>query len=104
MAGLRLDGGVVVEYANTAEAAAAELEAAADFGDEVTAESYGDLGVLVGLDVSYARAAGALRRQLVDGAEALRSAAEALRILTARHGAHDAESAELLKRVGGLDA
>ncbi len=104
MSGSRIDGGVVVEYAKTAESAAAELEAAADFGGELTAVSYGDLGALIGLEASYARAAGALRRQLTDGAEALRSAAEALRTVIARHGAHDEEAAELIKRAGGLDA
>lgn len=104
MAGLRMDGAVVVEYAKTVDAAAAELDtAAAGLGEVVPTESFGELGVQVGLDASFGRAAEALRRQLTDGAEALRSAATALRIITARHGAHDVESAELLKRAGELD-
>ncbi|EOD64317.1 hypothetical protein H480_32468, partial [Amycolatopsis vancoresmycina DSM 44592] len=37
-----------------------------------------------------------------DGAEALRSAAEALRQVTVRHGGQDAEAAELIKRAGRL--
>ncbi|WP_410668518.1 hypothetical protein [Amycolatopsis sp. cmx-4-68] len=105
MAGLRMDGAVVAEYAVTAEAAAAELDsAAADVGGEgVSAESYGTLGAQLGLGESYGRAAGALRRQLADGAEALRSAAEALRQVAVRHGGQDEEAAELIKRAGRLE-
>lgn len=105
MAGLRMDAAVVADYAKTAEEAAADLDsAAADVGGEgVSAESYGTLGAQVGLGASYGRAAGALRRQLTDGAEALRSAAEALRQVTVRHGSRDAEAAELIKRAGRLD-
>ena len=105
MAGLRMDGVVVGEYVKTAEAAADDLDAAAaDVGGEgVTAESYGALGARLGLGESYGRAAGALRRQLTDGAEALRSAAEALRQVTVRHGGQDAEAAELIERAGRLD-
>ncbi|SFW45970.1 hypothetical protein [Amycolatopsis australiensis] len=105
MAGLRMDGAVVAEYAKTAEEAADDLDAAAaDVGGEgVSAESYGALGAQIGLGESYGRAAGALRRQLTDGAEALRSAAEALRQVTVRHGGQDAEAAELIKRAGRLD-
>jgi hypothetical protein len=105
VAGLRMDGVVVVEYAKTAEEAAAELDsAAAEVGGEgVSAESYGELGAQIGLGESYGRAAGALRRQLTDGAEALRSAGEALRRVTVRHGGQDDEAAELIKRAGRLE-
>jgi hypothetical protein len=44
-----------------------------------------------------------LRRQLAEGAEALRSAAEALRHVTVRHGGQDAEAAELIERAGRLE-
>ncbi|WP_086853979.1 hypothetical protein, partial [Amycolatopsis kentuckyensis] len=88
----------------TAEAAADDLDAAAaEVGGDVTAESYGALGARIGLGESYGRAAGALRRQLADGAEALRSAAVALRQVTIRHGGQDDEAAELIKRAGRLD-
>lgn len=102
MAGLRVDGVVVAEYARTAEEAADDLHAAAaDVGGEgVSGESYGPLGAQIGLGESYGRAAGALRRQLTDGAEALKSAAEALRQVTVRHSGQDAEAAELIKRAG----
>lgn len=104
MAGLKMDGVVVAGYAETAEAAAAELDAAAaELGGDVTAESYGTLGARLGVGESYGRASGALRRQLADGAEALRSAAEALRQVTVRHGGQDEEAAELIKRAGRLD-
>lgn len=105
MAGLRMDGAAVADYAATAEAAAAELDsAAADVGGEgVSAESYGALGAQIGLGESYGRAAGALRRQLADGAEALRSAAEALRQVAVRHDGQDADAAELIQRAGRLD-
>jgi hypothetical protein len=105
VAGLRMDGVVVAEYAKTAEAAADDLDAAAaDVGGEgVSAESYGELGARIGLGESYGRASSALRRQLTDGAEALRSAAEALRQVTIRHSGQDAEAAELIKRAGRLD-
>jgi hypothetical protein len=105
VAGLRVDGAVVADYAKTVEEAAAELDsAAADVGgDGVAAESYGTLAAQIGLGGSYSRAAGALRRQLTDGAEALRSAAEALRQVTVRHGGQDDEAAELIKRAGRLD-
>ncbi|WP_328445479.1 hypothetical protein [Amycolatopsis sp. NBC_00438] len=105
MAGLRMDGVVVAEYAKTAEEAAAELDsAAADVGGEgVSDESYGALGARIGLGASYGRAAGALRQQLADGAEALRSAADALRHVTVRHSGQDAEAAELIKRAGRLE-
>ncbi|WP_326946026.1 hypothetical protein OHS58_41100 [Amycolatopsis sp. NBC_00348] len=105
MAGLRMDGVVVAEYAKTAEEAAAELDsAAAEVGGEgVSDESYGALGAQIGLGASYGRAAGALRQQLADGAEALRSAAEALRHVTVRHSDHDAQAAELIKRAGRLE-
>lgn len=103
MAGLRMDGVVVAGYAVTAEAAADDLDAAAaEVGGDVTDESYGALGAQIGLGASYGRAAGALRRQLADGAEALRSAAEALRQVTVRHGGQDTEAAELIKRAGRL--
>lgn len=105
MAGLRMDGVVVVDYAKTAEEAADDLDsAAAEIGGEgLSAESYGALGAQIGLGASYGRASGALRRQLTDGAEALRSAAEALRQVTVRHGGQDAEAAELIKRAGRLE-
>ena len=104
MAGLKMDGVVVARYAETAEAAADDLDAAAaEVGGDVTAESYGTLGAQIGLGESYGRAAGALRRQLADGAEALRSAAEALRHVTVRHGGQDAEAAELIERAGRLE-
>jgi hypothetical protein len=100
-----MDGVVVAEYAKTAEAAADDLDAAAAGigGDGVSPESYGELGARLGLGESYGRAAGALRRQLADGAEALRSAAEALRHVTVRHGGQDDEAAELIKRAGRLE-
>ncbi|WIY03737.1 hypothetical protein QRX60_07745 [Amycolatopsis mongoliensis] len=102
MAGLRMDGVVVAEYARTAEEAADDLHAAAAVvgGEEVSGESYGPLGAQIGLGESYGRAVGALRRQLADGAEALKSAAEALRQVTVRHSGQDAEAAELIKRAG----
>jgi hypothetical protein len=104
VAGLKMDGVVVARYAETAEAAADDLDAAAaEVGGDVTAESYGALGARIGLGESYGRAAGALRRQLADGAEALRSAAVALRQVTVRHGGQDDEAAELIKRAGRLD-
>ncbi len=104
MTGLKMDGVVVARYAETAEAAADDLDAAAaEVGGDVTAESYGTLGEHLGLGESYGRAAGALRRQLADGAEALRSAAEALRQVTVRHGGQDTEAAELIKRAGRLE-
>ncbi|WP_225439663.1 hypothetical protein [Amycolatopsis eburnea] len=105
MVGLRMDGVVVAEYAKTAEAAAGDLDAAAAEvgGEGVSAESYGALGAGIGLGASYGRAAGALRRQLADGAEALRSAAEALRQVTVRHDGQDADAAELIKRAGRLE-
>ncbi|MCR6485211.1 hypothetical protein M8542_20495 [Amycolatopsis sp. OK19-0408] len=105
MAGLRMDGVVVAAYAKTAEEAADDLRAAAaDVGGEgVSDESYGPLGARIGLGASYGRAAGALRRQLTDGAEALTSAAEALRQVTVRHGGQDAEAAELIKRAGRVE-
>ncbi len=104
MAGLRMDGVVVAGYAETAEAAADDLDAAAaEVGGDVTAESYGALGAQLGLGESYGRAAGTLQRQLAEGAEALRSAAEALRQVTVRHSGQDAEAAELIKRAGRLD-
>ncbi len=105
MAGLRMDGVVVAEYAKTAEEAAADLDsAAAEVGGEgVSDESYGALGAQLGLGASYGRAAGALRQQLTDGAEALRSAAEALRHVTVRHSDQDAQAAELIKRAGRLE-
>jgi len=104
MAGLRMDGVVVTDYARTAEEAADDLNAAAAIvgGEGVSDESYGPLGAQIGLGESYGRAAGALRRQLVDGAEALKSAAEALRHVTVRHSGHDAEAAELIKRAGEI--
>ncbi|MEV4052580.1 hypothetical protein AB0J55_15465 [Amycolatopsis sp. NPDC049688] len=103
MAGLRMDAVVVAGYAATADAAADDLDAAAtEVGGDVTDESYGTLGAQIGLGASYGRAAGALRRQLADGAEALRSAAEALRQVTVRHGGQDTEAAELIKRAGRL--
>jgi hypothetical protein len=100
-----MDGVVVTEYAKTAEEAAADLEsAAAEVGSEaVSDESYGALGAQIGLGASYGRAAGALRRQLTDGAEALRSAAEALGHVTVRHSGQDAEAAELIKRAGRIE-
>nr|WP_086862311.1 hypothetical protein [Amycolatopsis lexingtonensis] len=100
-----MDGVVVAEYAKTAEAAAGDLDAAAAEvgGEGVSAESYGALGAGIGLGESYGRAAGALRRQLADGAEALRSAAEALRQVTVRHDGQDADAAELIKRAGRLE-
>ena len=102
MAGLRMDGAVVAEYTRTAEEAADDLEAAAAEvgGVGVSGESYGALGAQLGLGESYGRAAGALRRQLVDGAEALKSAAEALRQVTVRHSGQDAEAAALIERAG----
>jgi hypothetical protein len=102
MAGLRMDGVVVADYARTAEEAADDLNAAAANvgGEGVSGESYGPLGAQIGLGESYGRAAGALRRQLTDGAEALKSAAEALRHVTVRHSGQDAEAAELIKRAG----
>src|SRR3954467_3730211 len=105
MAGLRMDGVVVADYARTAEEAADALNAAAaDVGGEgVSAESYGALGAQIGLGESYGRAAGALRRQLADGAEALRPAAEALRQVAVRHSGQDDEAAELIKRAGRLE-
>ena len=105
MAGLRMDGVVVADYARTAEEAADDLyAAAADVGGEgVSGESYGPLGARIGLGESYGRAAGALRRQLSDGAEALKSAAEALRQVTVRHSGQDAEAAELIKRAGRVE-
>jgi len=100
-----MDGVVVAEYAKTAETAAGDLDAAAAEvgGEGVSAESYGPLGAGIGLGESYGRAAGALRRQLADGAEALRSAAEALRQVTVRHDGQDADAAELIKRAGRLE-
>jgi hypothetical protein len=99
-----MDGVVVAQYAVTAEAAADDLDAAAaEVGGDVTGESYGALGAQIGLGASYGRASGALRRQLADGAEALRSAAEALRQVTVRHSGQDAEAAELIQRAGRLD-
>jgi hypothetical protein len=99
-----MDGVVVAQYAVTAEAAADDLDAAAaEVGGDVTEESYGALGAQIGLSASYGRASGALRRQLADGAEALRSAAEALRQVTVRHSGQDAEAAELIERAGRLD-
>ncbi|WP_410596025.1 hypothetical protein [Amycolatopsis sp. lyj-23] len=105
MAGLRMDAAVVADYAETAEEAAGELHAAAaELGGEgVSGESFCALGAQVGLGESYGRAAGALRRQLADGAAALESAAEALRQVAVRHGGQDAEAAELIKRAGRLD-
>ncbi|MEV6831298.1 hypothetical protein [Amycolatopsis sp. NPDC051102] len=104
MAGLRMDAVVVARYAVTADTAADDLDVAAtEVGGDVTDESYGPLGAQIGLGASYGRAAGALRRQLADGAEALRSAAEALRQVTVRHGGQDTEAAELIKRAGRLD-
>jgi len=105
MAGLKMDGVVVADYAKTAEEAAGELDAAAVEvgGDGVSEESYGALGAQIGLSASYGRASGALRRQLTDGAEALRSAAEALRQVTIRHSGQDADAAELIKRAGRLE-
>jgi hypothetical protein len=105
MAGLRMDGVVVADYAKSAEEAAAELDSAAAGvgGESVSAESYGALGAQIGLGESYGRAAGALRRQLADGAEALRSAAEALRQVTVRHSGQDEEAAELIKRAGRIE-
>lgn len=104
MAGLKIDGVVVAEYAKGVDSAADELaSAAADAsGELVTAESYGRLGALVGLGESYSRAAEALQRQLTDGAAALRSAAEALGKVTARHADQDSESADLIRRAGEL--
>lgn len=105
MAGLRMDGVVVAEYASTAEEAADDLHAAAAGlgGEGVSEESYGALGAQIGLGASYGRAAGALRQQLADGAEALKSAAEALRQVTVRHSGQDAEAAELIKRAGRVE-
>ncbi|GLY41281.1 hypothetical protein Amsp01_073040 [Amycolatopsis sp. NBRC 101858] len=104
MAGMRMDGVVVTDYARTAEEAADDLNAAAAIvgGEGVSGESYGPLGAQIGLGESYGRAAGALRRQLVDGADALKSAAEALRHVTVRHSGQDAEAAELIKRAGEI--
>jgi hypothetical protein len=102
VAGLRMDDVVVAEYARTAEEAAADLDAAAAGvgGEGVSDESYGALGAQLGLGGSYGRASGALRRQLADGAEALRSAAEALRLVAVRHSGQDADAAELIERAG----
>ncbi|MFJ1762125.1 hypothetical protein ACIOD2_17500 [Amycolatopsis sp. NPDC088138] len=105
MAGLRMDGVAVAEYAKTAEEAAADLDSAAAEvgGGGVSDESYGALGARIGLGASYGRASGALRQQLADGAEALRSAAEALEHVATRHSNQDAEAADLIKRAGRLE-
>ncbi|MFE6609343.1 hypothetical protein [Amycolatopsis sp. NPDC057786] len=100
MAGLKIDGDVVGDYAKRVDAAAGELDLAAAevTGAGVTVESHGALGEELGLGASYGRAAEAIRRQLVEGAAALRSASEALHTVTARHAGHDDEAAQTIKR------
>ncbi|MFC9252024.1 hypothetical protein [Amycolatopsis thailandensis] len=100
MAGLKIDGVAVVDYAKRVDAAAGELDLAAAevTGDGITVESHGALGEELGLGASYGRAAGAIRRQLEEGAAALRSASEALHTVTARHAGHDEEAAQMIKR------
>ncbi len=99
MAGLKIDGNVVGEYAKRVDAAAGELDLAAAevTGDGITVESHGALGEQLGLGVSYRRAAEAIQRQLIEGAAALRSASEALHTVTARHAEHDEEAAQMIK-------
>ncbi|UMP02139.1 hypothetical protein [Amycolatopsis sp. EV170708-02-1] len=100
MAGLKIDGSVVGDYAKRVDAAAGELDLAAAevTGEGVTVESHGTLGEELGLGASYRRAAEAIQRQLVEGAAALRSASEALHTVTARHAGHDDEAAQMIKR------
>lgn len=99
MAGLKIDGNVVGEYAKRVDAAAGELGlAAAEMtGDTITVESHGALGEQLGLGASYRRAVKAIRRQLIEEVAALRSASEALHTVTAWHAGHDDEAAQILK-------
>ncbi|WP_410656578.1 hypothetical protein [Amycolatopsis sp. lyj-112] len=99
MAGLKIDGVVVGDYAKKVDAAAEEmnLAAAGVTGEGVTVESYGALGEELGLGASYGRATEAIRRQLLEGVAALRSASEALHTVTARHSGHDEEAAQMIK-------
>lgn len=99
MAGLKIDGVVVGDYAKKVDAAAEEmnLAAAGVTGEGVTVESYGALGEELGFGVSYGRATEAIRRQLLEGVGALRSASEALHTVTARHAGHDEEAAQMIK-------
>ena len=102
VADLKMDGVVVTGYAETVESAAAELDSAvADLANDLPGEAFGSLAASVGVGESYGRASESLRRQLADGAEAMRSAAEALRLALSHHGSHDDEAAQLIKRVGG---
>ena len=99
MAGLKIDGVVVEEYAKKVDAAAEEMNRATAgmTGEGVTVESYGALGEQIGLGASYGRATEAIRRQLLEGVAALRSASEALHTVTARHAGHDEEAAQMIK-------
>ncbi|GAA4540381.1 hypothetical protein [Amycolatopsis samaneae] len=104
MAGVKIDEVVVAEYARKVDGAAGRLDSAVgEFGtDAVAPEAFGGLGAQLGVGESYGRAIEALRQQLVAGAAALHSAAEALHRVTSRHADRDAESAELIKRAGEL--
>lgn len=84
MAGIEIDGVVVASYAKTADEAAERLStASSEIGPGTT--SYGDLGTQLGVGAAYQRALSALRRQLDDGSDALRSAADSLRDTASRH-------------------
>lgn len=102
MAGISVSADVVVDYAKKVDGTAAELQAAAEplGAQDVAPEAFGGLGTEIGLGESYARASAALRGQLVTGSEALKSAAEALHQVAAKHTTGDEDSAELIGRVG----
>jgi hypothetical protein len=97
-----MNGAVVTGYAETVESAAAELDSASAGVGGLLAEHFGDLAASAGIGASYERASTAVRRQLDDGAAALRSAAEALRLVTSHHGGREDEAAESIKRAGSL--
>ncbi|RZQ64093.1 hypothetical protein [Amycolatopsis suaedae] len=94
MSDFRLDAEILAGYVRTIEGAAADLGAAVSVldGDAVGNDAFGPLGKEVGADGAYARAAEALRRQLDDGCRAVRSAADALRTVTAMHTGGDEDA------------
>jgi hypothetical protein len=101
MAGFRMDADVVVGYARTTDSAAAELAnaAAALQVRAFSGLSVGPLGEQLGVPASYERAAAALRRQLTDGADALRSASDALHKVTENQGGGDGDAASRINRI-----
>jgi hypothetical protein len=104
VAGFKISADVIADYAKQVDATADELNAATRSvgADDLTVESFGDLGGQIGLGESYAHAAEALRGQLLDGCAALRSASDALRTLLERHAGGDSDAAELIKRAGEI--